>query len=156
MNIKKLLNLKLEIELVPQSSHYNNLRYLITKSEWNKLRKEIIPPLDNKCEICGGKSPGKRSLDLHEVWEYDLKTNKQKLKSLQGLCIYCHEVKHFYLAKINNKEKRARKRLIKINNLTEEECNFYEYFIHQQFLERSQFNWTLDNSLLKKFPFIKF
>ena len=142
------MKFRLPIELVPQSSHYNNLRKILTAYEWKVLRDKIIPRLDNKCEICGGKSKS-RSLDLHEVWDYDKKLGIQKLVRLEGLCSFCHEVKHFYLAKIMGHEKRARKRLNKINGFSEKEGSLYEKLIHMEYCERSLITWQLDISFLE-------
>ena len=147
---KNFQNPTLPIEIVPMSSHYNNLRKILSSSQWNKLRKIIIPPLNNQCEICGGKSPN-RGLDLHEVWEYNLNTRIQKLIRLEGLCIYCHEVKHYYLAQIKGNHHRARRRLMKINNWDATIANEYELFIHNNFLIRSEIEWELDISLIQDF-----
>ena len=141
---------KLPIELVPKSSHYNNLRKILKASQWKKLREIIIPPLSNKCQICG-TNKSKRSLDLHEVWSYDINTGIQKLERLEGLCLHCHEVKHFYFAKLQGNEKRARERLKKINNFSEEELYEYELETHLNYLKRSQFEWTLDINLINNY-----
>jgi hypothetical protein len=140
----------LAIEIVPISSHYNNLRSILKKYQWAKLRKIVIPPLNNKCCICGGKSPN-RQLDLHEVWEYNNQTQIQKLVTLQGLCIYCHEVKHYYLANIKGNYNRARNRLMRINQWNDEICNLYEEYIHSEFLKRNEIEWKLDISLIDKY-----
>ena len=140
--------MKLEIELVPDSCHYINLRSILKQSEWRKLRSIIIPKLDNKCEICSGHSYG-RSLDLHEVWSYN--DGVQKLERLEGLCVFCHEVRHFYLAKIRGHEKRARERLKKINGLNDLEVFEYEQEVHRNYLINSSREWDIDISLLEKY-----
>jgi len=137
----------LEIELVPQSSHYNNLRKMLTATQWKKLRSKIIPPLENKCVICKGSSRG-RSLDLHEVWEYDRSTGVQKLVRLEGLCASCHECKHFYFTKMRGNEKRARERLQRLNHLSDIQMHEYELKVHREYLLNSSINWTLDVSLI--------
>lgn len=147
--------MKLEIELVPTTSHFNNLRSEVTATAWKKLRTKYLTPLNNCCEICGGSSP-KRGLDLHEVWSYtivDSDNNQdglaerrgiQKLERLEGLCMYCHEVKHYYLSHLRGFGDRARSRLQKINGLTDKELYEYELLVHKDFVERSSVEWKID------------
>ncbi len=142
--------LKLPIEIVPESSHNKNLRYILSKKQWEQLRKIILTPLDNKCEICGSSSPN-RGLDLHEVWDYNIKTAEQKLIRLEGLCIYCHEVKHYFLANMRGNYDRARNRLQSINNFTNKEVQEYEQFIINSFKENSKIiNWNLNIDLINQ------
>lgn len=140
--------MKLEIELVPTTSHFNNLRSEVTATAWKKLRVKYLTPLNNCCEICGGSSH-KRGLDLHEVWSYtivdlELKIGIQKLEKLEGLCMYCHEVKHYYLSYLRGFGERARSRLQKINELTDKELFEYELLVHKNFVERSLVEWKID------------
>jgi hypothetical protein len=107
-----------------------------------------LPKLNNKCEICGGNSPG-RGLDLHEVWSYDIKTKTQKLERLEGLCIYCHEAKHYFLAHIKGNGERAKKRIKKINGFSELDMYKYEDKVQREFELISQLEWSLDISLIK-------
>lgn len=138
--------MKLEIELVPTTSHFNNLRSEVTATAWKKLRIKYLTPLNNCCEICGGSSP-KRGLDLHEVWSYtivDQYSGIQRLERLEGLCMYCHEVKHYYLTHLRGFGDRARSRLQKINGLTDKELYEYELLVHKDFVERSSVEWKID------------
>lgn len=147
----KYNKLKLPIEIVPESSHNKNLRYILSKKQWEQLRKIVLTPLDNKCEICGFSSPN-RGLDLHEVWEYNKQTAEQKLVKLEGLCIYCHEVKHYFLANMRGYYDRARNRLQKINNFSDKEVLDYEAYIVNDFKENSKIkSWNLNIDLVKKF-----
>lgn len=142
------LNLKLPIEVVPESSHYKNLRYMLSKKEWESLRKKILTPLNNKCEICGDSSPN-RGLDLHEVWCYNKDTSEQKLVKLEGLCIYCHEVKHYFLANMKGNYHRARNRLQQINCFTNRQADEYEEYVIKNYKENSLYTWSLNIDFLK-------
>ena len=82
--------MKLEIELVPETSWYNNLRKALPRSEWDKIRKEVYEKANNKCEIC--QQDGR--LNCHEKWSYDDEKNIQKLQGFQALCDKCHNIKH--------------------------------------------------------------
>ncbi|MFH1285366.1 MAG: HNH endonuclease, partial [Candidatus Micrarchaeota archaeon] len=87
---------KLEIELVPCSTWWSNLRKTIPKKKWDTLRKKVYAQYHNKCGICGAK----RKLNCHELWSYDDKKHIQTLVNFIALCDMCHHVKHLGLASI--------------------------------------------------------
>ena len=74
--------LKLTLDLIPQSAFYKNVRSEVSKSEWDKIRKEVYKKAGYICEICGKKD----RLDAHEIFEYDEINNIQKLIGLVALC----------------------------------------------------------------------
>lgn len=86
-----LPQLKLEIDLVPQTCFGSNLRNRMPQRQWGKLRKEIIAKAGSVCNVCG--SDGK--LNCHEKWQYDDKAHVQKLIGFGVLCAMCHNVCHF-------------------------------------------------------------
>ena len=141
--------MKLTIELVPKTSFYSNVRSMLPKSTWFKIRKETIFNANNVCEICGGTT-SYRGLDCHEVWEYDDINHIQKLIKFIALCNRCHEVKHIGKAQIDGHFNRAEEWFRTINNIT----NPFEvqYRIAQAFdlwAERSQHQWQIDMTVLK-------
>ena len=75
--------LKLQIELVPDSCIYSNVRAIIKRSQWDKLRKKIGEKSNFLCEICGGKGT-LHPVECHEVWIYDEKVKTQRLNFLQS------------------------------------------------------------------------
>jgi len=89
--------MKLAIELVPSTSWYNNLRSLMSKTEWDKVRKETYAKYEHKCGICKKNS---HQFHCHEIWKYDDHNYKQKLVGFISLCTLCHHVKHIGLAGI--------------------------------------------------------
>jgi hypothetical protein len=97
---KEVQALKLNIELVPKTSWYSNLRNKVSKQNWNEVRKETYAAFDYKCGICGS-SEGQ--LECHEIWEYDDTRHVQTLKGFIALCKMCHHVKHIGLAGIKAK-----------------------------------------------------
>ena len=64
-------NFKLTIELVPKTSWFTNLRSLVSKEQWDKIRNKVYWKAGYKCEICGSKGP-KWPVECHEIWHYDL------------------------------------------------------------------------------------
>ena len=86
---KEISKPKLEIELVPKSCHYSNVRSTLTQKDWDKLRLQSYVNAKYVCEICGktGLEQGfKHKLECHEIWEYNDKKKEQKLIGLISLC----------------------------------------------------------------------
>ena len=83
----------LQIELVPRTSWGANLRSMLRRKDWDRLRKDQYAQAGNVCEICGGK--GKRHpVECHEIWSYNETDFVQKLEGLIALCPGCHRCKH--------------------------------------------------------------
>lgn len=142
--------LKLSIELVPRTCWYSNVRSIVTRKQWDELRKMVAAEAGYVCEICGGKGK-KHPVECHEIWSYNGDTLVQKLEGLIALCPDCHSAKHFGLAEIMNKRDLVVKHLMKVNGITKTavEKHIQQSFI--QFSERSKQEWKLDVSLLEKF-----
>lgn len=94
--------MKLEIELVPQPLWYKNLRSLLPKSQWDKIRKSVYARSNYACEICG--IPKDKTLDgllyCHEQWRYDDKKHVQKLVGFECTCVKCLYVNHRGMANV--------------------------------------------------------
>lgn len=147
-------NYKLTIELVPETSFFNNVRSAVTTSEWNVIKKKCYKKAGYKCEICGdiGINQGKKyPVECHEIWEYDDKSNIQKLKGFIALCPQCHQVKHAGFARINDKESEVIKQLMKINKMT---YNMADNYIIESFKiweKRSEKQWKVDITYLDSY-----
>lgn len=96
------MDLKLEIELVPKTCWYSNLRNVFTQQEWKLVRNYICDFrfTDNKCNICGQRA---YFLEAHEQWEYDMKKHIQRLVRIRPLCTNCHKVKHWRFSTITRR-----------------------------------------------------
>lgn len=142
--------MKLEIELVPKSCWFSNVRSAVTKKQWNLMKSEIASKAWNLCEICGGVGP-KHPVECHEVWNYDDNNLIQKLIKMIALCPDCHMVKHMGFAQITNKADYALNHFMKINKINKVDAQKY---IKQAFAiweKRSLKKWKLDITLLKDF-----
>lgn len=138
--------IKLEIELVPSSAWYSNLRSVLSPADWDIVRKLVYRKSGNICQICGSK--GKYHVEAHEVWGYGIVNGAyvQKLLHVQCLCPLCHEAKHIGLAQVRGFGDRARRTLMRVNNWNLDQT---EKYIEQKFREwkqRSQYKWELDIS----------
>ena len=138
----------LTIELVPKTSWYSNVRSNVSKSRWDTLRKACYAKANHVCEICGGTGR-KWPVECHEIWDYDDEQKIQKLTGLISLCPSCHQVKHIGLAQIRGKFKEARKHLMIVNNITEEEADWYINDAFSVWERRSSYDWLLDIEWLK-------
>ena len=141
---------KLTIELVPSTSFYKNVRSILPKKEWDRLRKECYAKAKFKCQICGdvGTNQGyKHKLECHEIWEYK-ESGVQLLKELISLCPRCHQVKHIGRTIAIGKKKQAYEHLAKVNKWNMELVELYIGACFQEHKERSKIKWKLNVRVL--------
>ena len=141
--------MKLEIELVPKTAWFNNLRSFLTKEEWDFVRKKCYKEANYNCEICGSQGDN-WPVECHEIWEYT-KTRKVKLKGLIALCPDCHEVKHIGLAQIRGRFYPSLNHFMKVNNVSKQEAIKYVNSCFSLWNERNKVDWKLDVSYLKEY-----
>lgn len=145
-----MTKLRLEIELVPDTSWFNNVRAVVTRAQWDSIRKKVYSAAYNTCEICGGIG-SKHPVECHEIWSYNDKKKLQKLEGMIALCPSCHMVKHMGLAQIQNKVEQAIKHFMKVNKLTRAHTNAYIEKAFVTWADRSQYPWTVDISHLSEY-----
>ncbi len=140
--------MKLEIDLVPQTTWYKNLRKVLPKYEWDKIRKNVYAKFNYLCAICGDR--GRMNCD--EMWEFDDNNNVQKLKGLQAVCDNCHHIKHmgFVNIQISNGAwpesmlDDLTRHFVKVNNVTVHEFNRHLSEASKIWRERSKKEWKID------------
>jgi hypothetical protein len=142
--------LKLQIELVPNSCWYSNVRNNVTSKQWDLIRKKVYQEASNNCEICGGRGL-RYPVDCHEIWTYDDEMLIQKLDRFQALCPLCHEVKHIGLAQMKGKGERALGRFIEINRLDIDTAIMIKNAVFLEWKIRSSKIWALDIGLLENY-----
>src|SRR5438128_1335706 len=141
---------RLTVELIPKSTWGSNLKRLLKRSEWDKIRKITYAAAAHRCEICGGV--GKHyAVACHEGWIFEEKYSLQTLVGLVALCPACHEVKHLGRAELIGRGFEARAHLAKINGWSEQEANAYLSVVAAVWKIRSNRRWYLDVSWLKQF-----
>ena len=136
--------LKLTIELVPETSWYNNMRKAMTKSNWDKLRKEIYKKYNNECGICHASG----RMSCHEIWKYDDEKHTQKLEGFISLCSSCHFVKHIGLAGILSMQGKLDmnqiiEHFMKVNGCDEKAFIEHKKESFEIWRERSKHNWEV-------------
>lgn len=156
-------NFKLKMDLVPKTTWYNNLRKVLPKSEWDRIRKEVYAKSDYKCKICGDSG----KLNCDEMWEFDDNNNIQKLKGLQAVCDNCHNIKHIGFVNVQissgiwpeSKLDDLANHFMKVNNVTRREFNQHVNEAFKIWRERSNKKWTIDfgnyKDLINKNPTLK-
>jgi hypothetical protein len=137
--------LKLTIELVPKTSWYNNMRKVLPKTEWDRLRKQTYAEYGHKCGICGAEG----RLNCHEIWEYDDCNHRQRLLGFIALCDLCHHVKHIGLAGILASKgqldyEKAVEHFMKVNRCGRRGFDKHRKKAFTQWAERSKHDWQVD------------
>lgn len=140
--------MKLYIELVPETCWYENLRKVLPKKEWDKIRKDVYAKANHKCEICGVSS----KLNCHEIWEYNDTNAIQHLKGFQALCDNCHNIKHIGFVNVQISKgiwpKKVlddlSKHFMKVNNVSLDEFNQHVKKAFDVWRERSKKKWKTD------------
>lgn len=138
-------DVKLSIELVPETCWYSNVRSAVTKEQWDIIRRANYKKANYKCEICGGKGPT-HPVECHEIWNYNDDTKTQKLVRFIALCPNCHKVKHIGLNGVDENISW----LMKINNWDKVTANKYVDCCFAIWSHRNRSRWKLDISYMKK------
>jgi len=145
--------MKLNIELVPQTTWCVNLRSLLRKKDWDFLRRRQYQLAGHVCEICGDTSRNQGcsyDLECHEQWHYDDETHRQVLVGLVGLCKHCHEVIHFGQTELRGRGQQAIQHLLKVNHCSYEDALDLIKDAQRKWIERSSHLWEVDVSWLEK------
>lgn len=139
---------KLTLDLVPRSTWEWNVRSELTKTQWDKLRKQVYEKAGHRCEICGGVG-SRHPVEAHEKWVYDDNTHVQTLVGIEALCPMCHKTRHFGLSIQLGVAAACEHHMMKVNGWS---INQVIDHINQAFKvwqERSKYAWHLDLSWLK-------
>ncbi len=140
---------KLKFELVPDSCWYSNLRSILSKAQWDFLKKYAKEKSGYKCAVCGRKTT---RLEAHEVWSYDIESATQKLEDVISVCHDCHSVIHIGRTSLVGDFERAEKHYMKVNNATYPEYRSALGEANRLHKERNKVSeWKLDLSWLKQF-----
>ncbi len=140
-------SLKLEIELVPETSSRESAQKIVKESEWHRIKFVTHGLTGFRCEICNGLGT-KHPLECHEVWSYDAKTNIQKLIKFKSLCPLCHDVKHLGNSGFFDSRERAVDRFVALNNIPRSKAEQLINKAESLHIRRSKKTWRLDFSIL--------
>ncbi len=137
---------QLSIELVPQTSWYTNLRNMMSRENWDKVRKAAYWEHGYRCAVCGVTGV---QLYCHELWEYDDENHVQSLKGFTAICPLCHHVKHIGLAGILASEGKLDLNAVVEHFMYVNDCSRVDFEQHRHVAfsvweSRSRHPWTVD------------
>ena len=136
---------KLDFEMVPEECWYANLRSVLPKEDWDRIRRRAYARAEGRCSICG--APGR--LEAHEVWSYDDETHVQKLEDVIAVCPACHEVIHIGRTALLGREPQAQAHFMKVNGCTQSEYHAALGEANRIHAERSRHEWVTDITKLR-------
>jgi len=137
---------KLDIELVPTPLWGESLYRLLTRGQWDKIRRPVLDRAAGHCEVCGAASA---RLQCHEQWEYQDDAGRRVLTSIQAVCGQCNAAIHIGRAGIAAAEGHVDMQGIydhftRVNGIdwpTAKKAKVDAFGLHQK---RSQRKWTTD------------
>ena len=147
------MTLRLEIELIPSSCWYTNVRSNVKAITWDRMQAIEFQQANYRCQICNGIGSG-HPVELHEKWVFDDVRQIQLLTGMLVLCPSCHAVKHLGLALEQGKTEEILGWLIKVNQIDTTKAVAHVQKSIEIFKIRSQFQYRLDLSYLKKYRII--
>ena len=106
---------KLDFEMVPEECWYANLRSVLSKQQWDAVRKDAYARAGGRCMSCGARAS---RLEAHERWRYDDGKRLQKLETVIAVCHRCHEVIHIGRTQLMGRECEAEAWFQKVNGCT--------------------------------------
>lgn len=119
--------MKLKIELVPSSCWYSNLRSVLSREAWDKIRYRAYWATGHRCKVCCRKL----MLSCHEVWRYDDVKLVQTLIGFEALCMMCHMVKHIGYAGILAEDGKLDYRELIRHFMRVNECSYEDFEEHK-------------------------
>lgn len=138
--------MRLSCELIPRSTWGENVRSLLTRSQWDRLRRFVYAQAGGICEICGdvGTNQGrKHDLEAHEIWQFCEDTHTQTLTGMIGLCPECHRVKHIGRAFATGAHMRAISHLARVNGWSPEQVHAHISHAFDEHTARSAHMWSV-------------
>lgn len=142
------MSVPLTYNLIPVTCWNRNVRTILGKEVWDKVRRKVYRVANYRCEICGGKGD-KWPVECHEEWVF--KDGVQVLDSLIALCPLCHKAKHFGRTREVESDfviKRVIEHIMNLNN-----WSYYQVMINLErendiARKRSELYWEININLV--------
>ena len=140
---------KAEINLIPETCWYSNLRSMLPKAKWDLVRKKTYADQQMTCEFCRGQFAAielqkKHPVEAHELWEFDDASHTQILKKVLCLCPDCHLTQHLGCANKMGLLTKVVKHYANVSGITIEQAENIKYDAFQKWKVRSQYEWSLN------------
>ncbi|MEU5156137.1 hypothetical protein [Glycomyces sp. NPDC021274] len=142
-------------DMLPESVWGSNLRGILSKADWDRLRIPVCEAAFNRCEVCGqpGYDPDTnrpRRPDCHELWHFEVTSTSavQRLARLVALCPDCHRVQHAGRASVRGELSMVVSQLRAVNAWNQSEVRQALHNAEERYRWRRRFSWGLDLTLL--------
>jgi hypothetical protein len=131
--------------MVPQTLWGKNLRNLLSKEDWDIVRRHAYAEAGNRCRVCGGRGP-KWPVEADEAWDYDDATLTHTLKGVIALCPDCHGVQHWGKTMVDGREEEAFAKMMAVNRWSRATAEKVVVLAFEQWEQRSTHTWRSDYS----------
>lgn len=142
-------------DMLPENVWGSNLRGILSRADWDRLRIPVCESAGNRCEVCGqpGYDPDNgrpRRPDCHELWHFEVSTGSavQRLTRLIALCPNCHRIQHAGRAAVRGELSMVVEQLRVVNAWNDSEIRLALDNADKRYRWRRQFSWDLDLTLL--------
>ena len=90
-------NYRPHIQMVPPQLWGMNMRALMRRTEWRKLREALLDRQGVVCATCGKIETAPSRVYAHEEWEYDETTEPAttRIAGVSLVCWHCHACEHW-------------------------------------------------------------
>lgn len=140
---------KLNFEILPDGCWGSNLRTILSKKQWDFIKKDAKIRAQGKCVICGKKTD---KFDAHERWVFDEENGVQILQDVIAICKDCHSTIHIGRTQLLGNVERAENHYIKVNGCSYAEMRADLGKANEEHKRRNLVSeWKLDISWLKRF-----
>lgn len=146
---------RLQFSLIPTPLWGRNLRSIMGRSRWRKLREELLAGRDLICDVCGTDVGDVSELKGHEQWRYSEKKRTSSIAKLIGMsfvCELCHDAEHFgRIQKLridgqltDDRVKQIVRHYCRVNDVSRMQFDEDLALAHEEHLRRSQLKWLVD------------
>jgi hypothetical protein len=146
--------LKLAPRLVPKPLWYQNLRKMLSKSDWMALRQLVLDEVHGACHCCG--EIREKGMVCDEVWEYheQASQNVAILVDLRINCPPCDSVVHYGNSQLRGYGQEAMEHFMIINDLSIGEAQKIMQYAVNEWQRRSQWEWAwgISAKMALKYP----
>jgi len=149
-----LKNTELTIEMLPKVVHGKNVRSMMGRTKWDRIRNYIYKKHGMACVCCGGRGSsiqrGKKWVEAHEQWSFDESTRTMTLTDILCLCPDCHLTQHTGFARKKGWFEQVMKHYIKVKGCTPSQATKDYFNAQSQAQHRDSIDWKIDISLAEK------
>lgn len=133
----------LYFQLVPETAWNKDIHKLIPN--WNEITKHVRSC--GRCVICREETD---ELNTHKEWLYDDTNHIQRIFRVAPVCKACYNAIHISRACTNGTLNTALEQYMKVNGVTIDEAYADIEEARQVWIERSTFEWRLDEEQIRK------